>query len=114
MQPPLTQGCPADVDDVCFDGVRQRVYLIGGEGRVAVFALLTEGSSSGLGTDMPTSSPTASAAPSSGGRYSWLGSCDSAVGARTGVWVAERHRLYVAAPATAALGARLLVYEALD
>ena len=96
----LASGAPvaqipvgADMDDILFDPVRRRAYVVSGVGTVTVLA--------------PAASET--------------GSCDTfaavgppiqtAVGARTGLWTAERRALYVAAPATATIGARLLVFQ---
>jgi hypothetical protein len=44
--------------------------------------------------------------------YSDMGKFATALGTRTGVWYEKRDRLYVAAPPSGVLGARLLVFEA--
>ncbi len=44
--------------------------------------------------------------------YTDMGKFATALGARTGVWYEKRDRLYVAAPPSGNLGARLLVFEA--
>jgi hypothetical protein len=44
--------------------------------------------------------------------YVEMGKFASALGARTGVWYEKRDRLYVGAPPSGVLGARLLVFEA--
>ncbi|HXS53603.1 MAG TPA: hypothetical protein VN782_13810 [Usitatibacter sp.] len=75
-----------DVDDLFFDDERERVYAICGEGRIDVIA---------------AGSPA---------RYEVQASVSTAHGARTGLFVPERHRLYVAAPATGEAPARILVY----
>jgi DNA-binding beta-propeller fold protein YncE len=78
-----------DTDDLFFDARRKLVYVICGEGRVDV--LRREGD-----------------------RYSLAQSVKTAPRARTGLFVPEDGRLYVAAPATAQSPARVLVYEAKD
>jgi hypothetical protein len=76
--------CAADCDDLCFDAARRRVYAVGGVGRVTVIDAAA---------------------------CTVLGEHETALGARTGFWYAERDALYVAAPATAAAQARLLVFH---
>jgi DNA-binding beta-propeller fold protein YncE len=76
-----------DTDDVFFDSERKRLYAICGEGRIDVIRQETAD------------------------RYSLEGSMDTARGARTGLFVPEEHRLYVAAPASGASPARILVYR---
>jgi hypothetical protein len=44
--------------------------------------------------------------------YTDMGKFPTAIGTRTGVWYAKRDRLYIAAPPSGVLGARLLVFEA--
>jgi hypothetical protein len=78
-----------DTDDLFFDARRKLVYVICGAGRVDV--LRPEGD-----------------------RYALEQSVKSAPRARTGLFVAEEGRLYVAAPATGQSPARVLVYEAKD
>src|SRR5438874_5174781 len=63
-----------DTDDIFFDAARKRVYVICGEGRVDVF--LQEGAD----------------------RYAHQGSVKTAPRARTGLFVPEDGKLYVAAP----------------
>ena len=77
-----------DTDDLFYDSRRKRVYVICGEGRIDVFVQETAD------------------------RYSLLESIKTAPRARTGLWVPEHARLYVAAPAGNGAAARLLVYEA--
>jgi DNA-binding beta-propeller fold protein YncE len=77
-----------DTDDIFFDPDRKRVYVICGEGRIDTFR--TE----------------------SRDRYTSEGSIQTAPRARTGLFVPEDGKLYVAAPATGALPARVLVYQA--
>ena len=78
-----------DSDDIFFDAERKRLYVICGEGRVDVF--LQE----------------------SPDRYVLAESVKTAPRARTGLFVPELRRLYVAAPAAGA-PARVLVYAIED
>eukprot|EP00041_Stephanoeca_diplocostata_P015982 m.310781 g.310781 ORF g.310781 m.310781 type:complete len:393 (-) comp20214_c0_seq5:139-1317(-) len=100
-----TWVCAADADDVCYDAARDAVYVPTGSGVVDTFYVerspdpvhRPSGSNAGVDQNSPVSLRP-------GGRVT------SAVGARTGLFVPERDRLYVAAPATAVAPARLLVY----
>ena len=47
-------------------------------------------------------------------QFTVLSVIPTGIGARTGLWYPERDSLYVAAPATAKLPARLLVFHARD
>lgn len=76
-----------DTDDVFFDAARKRVYVVCGEGKVNVFR-----------EDDP-------------GHYVAEESIPTAPRARTGLFVPEEGRLYVAAPAVADTAARILVYQ---
>lgn len=73
-----------DADDLFFDAERKRVYVVCGEGKVEVFSA----------------------------RLSREATLDTARGARTGLFVPEYGRLYVAAPASGAAPARILVFAA--
>jgi len=75
-----------DTDDMFFDAVRKRLYVIGGEGFVDVFS--TEGG------------------------YNRLARIPTAAGARTGLFVKQQSRLYVAVPHRGAQRAAVQVYEA--
>jgi len=75
-----------DTDDLFFDAQRKRLYVICGEGRVDVFR------------------------QESADRYVKEDSMTTAAKARTGLFVPEVDRLYVAAPATGGSPARVLVY----
>jgi hypothetical protein len=75
-----------DTDDIFFDAVRKRVYVICGEGRIDIFR------------------------QESADRYAHQGSVKTAPGARTGLLVPEERKLYVAARAAGASPARVLVY----
>ena len=77
----------ADTDDVFFDAERKRIYVICGAGLVDV--VRQEGPD----------------------RYVVAESVRTAARARTGLFVPEESRLYVAAPANAAMPARLLVFR---
>jgi DNA-binding beta-propeller fold protein YncE len=76
-----------DTDDIFFDSARKRLYVICGEGRVDVFS------------------------QESPDRYVSAGSTQTAPRARTGLFVPETGRLYVAAPAVDRSQARVLVYR---
>lgn len=76
----------ADTDDLFFDARRKLLYVICGEGRVDVFRQDRD-------------------------RYVHDGSVKTAPRARTGLFVAQEGRLYVAAPAVGASPARVLVYR---
>ena len=80
--------CTGDMDDIFYDADRKRIYVAGGEGFISVFEQ----------TDPD--------------HYRNMGKFASALGTRTGVWYVARDRLYVAAPPSGGLGARLLVFEA--
>jgi DNA-binding beta-propeller fold protein YncE len=77
-----------DTDDVFFDAERKRVYVICGEGRVDVFR------------------------QDDADHYSQIGTVTTAARARTGLFVPDEGRLYVAAPAMDKAPARILVYRA--
>lgn len=74
-----------DTDDVFFDAERKRVYVVCGEGKVEVFSKATMARQARFQTSR---------------------------GARTGLFVPEYGRLYVAAPATGATPARILIFQA--
>jgi len=76
-----------DTDDLFYDADRKRVYVICGEGRVDVFR------------------------QDDADHYSQIGTVITAPRARTGLFVAEEGRLYVAAPAVDGAPARILVYR---
>jgi len=76
-----------DTDDIFFDAARKRVYVICGEGRIDVFR------------------------QESADRYAHESAVQTAPRARTGLFVPEDRRLYVAAPAEGTSPARVLVYE---
>ena len=77
-----------DTDDIFFDADHKRVYVICGEGRIDVFRA------------------------ESRDHYASESSIQTAPRARTGLFVPEDDKLYVAAPATGASAARVLVYQA--
>ena len=76
-----------DADDLFYDTARQRLYAICGDGQVDVFRQETPD------------------------RYAREASIKTAPRARTGFFVPELNRLYVAAPANASSPAHVLVYR---
>jgi len=80
--------CVGDMDDLCYDPGRGRVYVVGGAGAVSFFQ----------------ESPT--------GAYTNVGEVQTAVGARTGFWCSGRGALYVAAPGDGQRPPRLLAFHA--
>ena len=78
----------ADMDDMFYDSSRKRIYVAGGEGFLSVVQQVDAD------------------------HYSDMGRFPTAIGTRTGVWYEKRDRLYLAAPPSGTLGARLLVFEA--
>jgi DNA-binding beta-propeller fold protein YncE len=76
-----------DTDDVFYDAARKRLYVICGEGQVDVFRQETAD------------------------RYAHEASLKTAPRARTGLFVPEMRKLFVAAPAAASSPARVLVYQ---
>ena len=81
----LTIG--ADTDDVFYDAARQRVYVICGGGEIDV-----------LRQESPD-------------RYTPEGTIKTAPRARTGLFVPEQDKIYVAAPMEGSTAARVLVYR---
>jgi DNA-binding beta-propeller fold protein YncE len=79
-----------DADDVFWDRARKRLYVIGGEGFVDVIQ------------------------QQSGGRLTRLAHVATASGARTGLFVPEIARLFVAVPHRGARGAAILMFETRD
>jgi hypothetical protein len=77
-----------DMDDMFYDSGRKRVYVAGGEGFLSVVQQVDPD------------------------HYIDMGKFATALGTRTGVWYEKRDRLYLAAPPSGVLGARLLVFEA--
>ena len=77
-----------DMDDMFYDADRKRIYVAGGEGFLSVVQQVDAD------------------------HYTDMGKFPTALGTRTGVWYAKRDRLYIAAPPSGILGARLLVFEA--
>jgi DNA-binding beta-propeller fold protein YncE len=76
-----------DTDDIFFDPERKRLYVICGEGRIDIVR------------------------QHDADRYSPEGTVRTAARARTGLFVPEEGRLYVAAPAIGTSPARLLAYR---
>ena len=77
-----------DTDDLFFDAERKRLYVICGEGQVDVFR------------------------QEAADRYTQEASVKTAPRARTGLFVAQMRKLFVAAPAAEGKPARVLVYQA--
>jgi len=77
-----------DMDDMFFDADRKRIYVAGGEGYLSVVQQVDAD------------------------HYTDMGKFPTALGTRTGAWYVKRDRLYLAAPPSGVLGARLLVFEA--
>jgi DNA-binding beta-propeller fold protein YncE len=78
----------ADMDDMFYDTARKRIYVAGGEGFLSVVQQVDAD------------------------HYTDMGKFPTAIGTRTGAWYEKRDRLYIAAPPSGTLGARLLVFEA--
>ncbi len=76
-----------DTDDLFYDPARSRVYVIGGQGFVDVFER------------------------KDADRYNRIGHYATAAGARTGLFVPEWGKLFVAVPHRGAQRAEILVYE---
>ena len=76
-----------DTDDVYFDLTRRFVYVIGGGGAVDVFQM------------------------SDSNHYEHAGRTNTASGARTGLFVPDLDRLFVAAPHRGSQAAKVFVYE---
>jgi hypothetical protein len=76
-----------DTDDVYFDPTRRFVYIIGGEGAVDVFRM------------------------SDPNHYEHLGRTKTASGARTGLFIPDLDRLFVAVPHRGSQAAKVLVYQ---
>ena len=83
-------ACAGDMDDLCFDARRSRLYVVSGTGRVVV-----------LGRE--SAAERASFAP--------ICELETALGARTGFFYTERDSLYVAAPTSGGMPSRLLVFQ---
>lgn len=76
-----------DVDDIFYDAAHKIVFAIGGEGRVDLFS------------------------QQDADHYRFLAQVPTAAGARTGLWVPEQSRLYVAVPHQGAQEAQVQVYQ---
>ncbi len=83
-----TTECVGDVDDIFYDAKRHRIYVIGGEGFVDVFA------------------------GSADAAYERLARVRTSPGARTALFVPERGLLYVALPAQEEQDAEVRVFQA--
>jgi len=79
--------CVGDTDDLFYDAERKRLYVSGGEGFLSVFE------------------------PREDGKYASLGKIPTAAGARTGLFVPELKRFYLAVPHRGAQQAEVRAYE---
>jgi DNA-binding beta-propeller fold protein YncE len=77
-----------DSDDIFYDPARKRLYVVCGEGKVDVLAQAADG------------------------RLTREAVLETSQGARTGLFVPELNRLFIAAPARGTSPARLLLYDA--
>jgi DNA-binding beta-propeller fold protein YncE len=76
-----------DTDDIFYDAARKKIYVVCGEGRIDIFR------------------------QDSADKYVLAESIKTGARARTGLYVPELSRLFVAAPAAGATPARVLVYK---
>lgn len=79
--------CPGDCDDIFYDAARQRVYVAGGEGFLEAFQ------------------------QKSADEYQSLGKIATATKARTGMYVPEWSRIYLAVPHMGQQAAEVRVYS---
>lgn len=87
-KPVATIPAVGDTDDLFYDGARQRLYVLGGEGYV----------------DVQQRGP--------GDSFTRIAHIATAGGARTGLFVPEQNRLYVAVPHRGAQRAEIRVFDA--
>ena len=76
-----------DVDDIFYDAAHKLIFVIGGEGYIELFS------------------------QRDADHYQSLGRISTADGARTGLWVVESNRLYIAVPHKGKQEAEIQVYE---
>jgi hypothetical protein len=81
------QAIGGDTDDLFFDPARKRIYLVCGEGRIDIVQ------------------------QQDADHYALHGTLHTAPRARTGLWVSETGRLYVAAPAVGGSTAAIRAYR---
>ena len=79
--------CPGDTDDVFYDSVRKRLYVVGGEGFLEAFDQ--------IGPD----------------DYRSVGKLATASGARTGLYVPDLNQFFLAVPHRGAQGAEIRIYS---
>lgn len=79
-----------ECDDVYFDAVRKRIYVIGGEGMISVFQ------------------------QNDPDHYELVANVPSSIGIRTGYFFTRRDRLYLGVPAKGSEPAQIWTYEAED
>ncbi len=80
-------GTVGDVDDIFYDATHKLILVIGGEGYIDIFS------------------------QQDADHYQALAHVSTAKGARTGLWVPESNRLYVAVPKKENLEAEIQVYD---
>ena len=85
-KPVATLDVVGDIDDIFYDGMRKRLYAIGGEGQIDVIVQVDAD------------------------HYKHLVQIPTAVGTRTGFFVPEWNRLYVAVPHRGSQAAEIRVY----
>jgi hypothetical protein len=88
LEPTRSVTTRGRMDDMFYDADRKRIYVAGGEGFLSVVQQVDAD------------------------HYTDMGKFLTAIGTRTGMWYAKRDQLYIAAPPSGVLGARLLVFEA--
>lgn len=76
-----------DADDIFYDAIRKRIYVVGGEGFIDIIEQVDAD------------------------HYQLLTRISSAVGARTGLFVPELNQLYVAVPHRESQQAEVRVYD---
>lgn len=86
-KPVASVACSGDADDLFYDGLLKRVYLVGGEGTISVFQ---------------------QADPD---HYTALARVATAPGARTGLWTPASRVLYVAVPRRGSRAAEIREYK---
>ncbi len=79
-------ACPGDTDDLFYDAARKRLYVVGGEGFLEAFA------------------------QKSANEYQSLGKTATTAGARTGLYVPELNRFFLAVPHRGNQGAEVRVF----
>ena len=76
------------MDDIFFEAATKNIYVIGGKGSVSVIRQINADT------------------------YELVGNIETAPGARTGLFVPENRKLYVAVPKSEEQGSKVLIFEA--